>query len=62
MKRLLVAGKDYYEDKPEKTLESHPHDGLQYAAMLTEEGINHRRVYGNHPSTPREPPPMGAWY
>jgi hypothetical protein len=32
-KRMNIAGEDRYQDKPNKNLYSHPHDGLQYIAM-----------------------------
>ncbi len=32
-KRMNISGEDRYQDKPNKNLYSHPHDGLQYGAM-----------------------------
>lgn len=32
-KRVAVSGEARYKDEPDKTMSSHPHDALQYAAM-----------------------------
>ena len=61
MRRLLVSGYDKYEEKPEKTIESHPHDALQYLALLTETPMHHRRIFGRWGTTPVTPPPAAAW-
>ena len=62
MRRLLVSGYDRYEDKPQKTIESHPHDALQYLCMLTETGIPHTRMRGAWAIGSRPVPPPSAWH
>jgi len=64
MRRLLVTGEERYKDEPEKTKESHPHDGLQYAALTYEAGmIKVRRhiSHGGATQVRRSAPPVGAF-
>ena len=61
MRRLMVVGQERFMDKPEKSLESHPHDALQYACMLLETGIRVRRTISRQHHEPQPPPPKGAW-
>lgn len=34
LRRMAVPGREIYRDEPDKDMYSHPHDGLQYLAML----------------------------
>jgi len=61
MRRLMVVGQERFMDKPEKSLESHPHDALQYACMLLETGIRVKRTVSRQHHEPQAPPPKGAW-
>ena len=52
LKRVQVKGEERYRDEPDKTRYSHPHDGLQYAALGA----------GAGPSViARKPPPPPGW-
>ena len=62
MRRISVLGHDRWIDKPEKTLESHEHDALQYACMLLETGLKVRRTLNQRGIAGFEPaPPTAAW-
>lgn len=63
-KRVAIIGKEMFRDEPEKTFESHIHDGLQYAALLVESGVRPiRNVSGmsNLRGISTGAPPIGAY-
>lgn len=63
MRRLLIQNQERYKDEPEKTKESHPHDALQYAALIYEAaGVRVRTSLrrGGHGSGVAAPP-IGAY-
>jgi hypothetical protein len=61
-KRVAVANQDRYRDEPEKTPESHPHDALQYAAMIAETGKTVSTPYDQGVRKANQTaPPIGAY-
>lgn len=62
-RRIRVSHDDKFVDMPDKNDYSHPHDALQYAAMLAEHGMQQvRSVYGGGTTAEYSPePPMSAW-
>ena len=64
-RRLKVTGDDRYVDSPDKNEFSHPHDALQYAAMLAESGFDQLRSLfagGSQYSNRRPATPISTWY
>jgi hypothetical protein len=64
-RRLKVTGDDRYVDSPDKNEYSHPHDALQYAAMLAESGFDQLRSLfagGSQYSNRRPATPISTWY
>jgi len=62
-RRLQVTGAEIYADAPEKNSVSHPHDGLQYAAMTVERGVvalGRNREQNRNDARPQ--PSMRAWF
>lgn len=60
-KRIPIVGKEMYRDEPEKTPESHPHDALQYAALLVDTGAFKVRKSIYHSHVQEQAPPVGAY-
>lgn len=62
-RRLKLTNDDRYIDTPDKNEYSHPHDSLQYAALLAEQGMEQVRnaFAGGYSSTYTPEPSMSAW-
>jgi hypothetical protein len=62
-RRLQVAGAEIYSDAPEKNMVSHPHEALQYAAMIIERGMrSYEKTGWNTQGVVRTNPPSKlAW-
>jgi len=62
-RRLQVAGAEIYSDAPEKNMVSHPHEALQYAAMIIERGMRsyEKTGWNTQGAAKTNPPSKLAW-
>ena len=50
--RIQVSGDERFKDQPKKTMHSHTHDGLQYAALFVDRGLVSRQTDKARPVQP----------